>query len=61
MSRALREALQYARNVLWELLVANEKGEIKLDENWKGEIDQCERFASSALENEEASEEKENE
>ena len=50
---SLRRALQHARNVLWELIVLQGKGEVVMSEETAKQVDLAERIAAEALEEEE--------
>lgn len=56
MSQKLREALEYARNCLWWLIVESEKGNLELSADQKAAIDQAEQLAEDALREGEAEE-----
>lgn len=49
----MTRALQLAKNILWELLVLDGKGDISLPEETKKQVDMAERICEEALEEEE--------
>ena len=46
----MRRALELAKNVLWEILVQRERGEIVMPEETKKQVDMAEQICTEALE-----------
>lgn len=45
----IRRALKLARNILWELLVMKERGEVTMPEEMRKQIDMAEQICGEAL------------
>lgn len=52
MSDKLKTALEYAKNVLWRLLVEHERGDINLPPDTLADVDQAQQLAEQSLSNE---------
>lgn len=50
----MRRALELAKNVLWEILVQKERGEVVMPEETVKQVDMAEKICTEALEERES-------